>query len=75
MRKARKVVPITQGQQKTPPSALSFFHEEFRLLTCRQTPDSFSFHLGPPLFRSRAENHQPGKILPFPVRGPETGNK
>jgi hypothetical protein len=76
MRKARQVVPITQGKQQTPPSALTFFHQEFRILTCRQTLGSFSFHLGPPLFlRSRAINHQPGKILPFLARRPEPANK
>ena len=50
MPKARKVIPIPQGKRRIPPSAHASVHEEFRLLTCRQTSDSFSFHLGPPLF-------------------------
>ena len=68
MRKARKVVPITQGRPSLPSTGSSFY-EECRLLTYRETPDGASFHLGPPLSRSsRAVHHQLGKILPFPAR-------
>src|SRR3954468_24048528 len=41
--------------------------EEFRILTCRHTPDSLSFHLGPPLLLGHtARKSRPGKLLPFP---------
>ncbi len=45
--------------------------EEIRLLTCRQTSASMTFHLGPPLLLRHAASNprhaQPGKLLPFPV--------
>ena len=43
---------------------------EIRILTCRQTSASMSFHLGPPLlFRHTASrpHARAGKLLPFPV--------
>ena len=76
MPKASKVVPITQGKRRTLPSAVPSVHEEFRLLTCRQTSDSFSFHLGPPLLRrSGAIPQTRGEILPFPARLPKPDKK
>ena len=68
MRKSRKVILITDLKRNTPPSPKgSPAHEEFRILSCRKTADSVTFHLGPPLFQSsRARNQEPAKILPFP---------
>src|SRR3954471_17956611 len=68
MRKPRKVVPITQGTAKPfpRPGERQATTEEFRILTCRHTPDSLSFHLGPPLLLGhKARKSQPGKLLPF----------
>ena len=75
MRKSRKVTPITQAKRNTPPFAeTSSTHEEFRILTCRKTADSVSFHLGPPLFLSpRATNERRAKILPFPTSRKNAG--
>jgi hypothetical protein len=72
MRKARKVVPITRGECKNARSHMDVpVKEEIRLLTCRQTSASLTFHLGPPLLLRHAASNprhaQPGKLLPFPV--------
>src|SRR4051794_6490318 len=81
MRKPRKVVPITRGERK---SALvrseltAPVQEEIRILTCRRTSASMTFHLGPPLLlrHTASKPHaQPGKLLPFPVRTPDLGQK
>src|SRR5947209_17744739 len=52
MRKPPKVVPITRGQRKNAPvrSELNVaVKEEIRILTCRRTSASMTFHLGQPL--------------------------
>jgi hypothetical protein len=52
--------------------------EEIRILTCRQTSASMTFHLGPPLFLAHAASNphaQAGKLLPFPARTPDSGEK
>src|SRR3954447_11684369 len=81
MRKPRKVVPITRGERNnaqvrselTAPAK-----EEIRILTCRQTSASMTFHLGPPLLlrHTASKPHaQAGKLLPFPVRTPDSGKE
>src|SRR3982751_2054409 len=81
MRKPRKVVPITRGErnkaqvrsERTAP-----VKEEIRILTCRQTSASMTFHLGPPLLlrHTASKPHaQAGKLLPFPLRTPDSGKK
>jgi hypothetical protein len=50
--------------------------EEIRILTCRQTSASMTFHLGPPLFLRHAASTpraQIGKLLPFPIRAADSG--
>src|SRR4051794_20931205 len=77
MRKPRKVVPITRGERKNAQvrSELTApVKEEIRILTCRQTSASMTFHLGPPLLlrHTASKPHaQAGKLLPFPVRTPD----
>jgi len=81
MRKPRKVVLITRGERKNAQvrsERTAPVKEEIRILTCRQTSASMTFHLGPPLLlRHTASNPraQPGKLLPFPVRTPDSGKK
>jgi hypothetical protein len=81
MRKARKVVPITRGERKhgpIPSEVTVPVKEEIRILTCRQTSVSMTFHLGPPLFFRQAASKphtQTGKLLPFPVRTTDSGQK
>jgi len=79
MRKPRKVVPITRGERKhaqVRSQTNSPVQEESRILTCRRTSASLTFHLGPPLFlRHTASKPQPGKLLPFPVRTAHSGKK
>jgi hypothetical protein len=82
MRKPRKAVPFTRGQGKNAPARSEMnvpVKEEIRILTCRQTSASMIFHLGPPLFLRHAASNprhaQPGKLLPFPVRTPDSGKK
>jgi hypothetical protein len=73
MRKLRKVVPITRGERKNAP-----VKEEIRILTCRLSSASMTFHLGPPLFLRHAASKphaQAGKLLPFPVRTADPGKK
>ncbi len=80
MRKPRKVVPITRGKGKNARSSMNVpVQEEIRLLTCRQTSASMTFHLGPPLLLRHAASHppqaQPGKLLPFPLRATDPAEK
>ena len=81
MRKPRKVVPITRGERNNAQvrSELTApVKEEIRILTCRQTSASMTFHLGPPLLlrHTASKPHaQAGKLLPFPVRTPDSGKK
>ncbi|HVI79446.1 MAG TPA: hypothetical protein VM715_15035, partial [Candidatus Acidoferrum sp.] len=52
--------------------------EEIRILTCRRTSASMTFHLGPPLLLLHAASNphaQAGKLLPFRVRTPDSGKK
>ena len=68
MRKSRKVVPITRRECKNARSHMEVpVKEEIRLLTCRQTSASMTFHLGPPLLLRHAASNpphaQPGKNL------------
>jgi hypothetical protein len=81
MRKPRKVVPITRGERKNAPVRSQMnvpVKEEIRILTCRQTSASMTFHLGPPLLlrHTASKPHaQSGKLLPFPVRTADSGKK
>src|SRR4051812_46045749 len=61
----RKVVPITRGERKNAQvrSELTApVKEEIRILTCRQTSASMTFHLGPPLLlrHSASKPHAQG---------------
>jgi hypothetical protein len=86
MRKSRKVVPITRGERENAHLLNAQVRsernvpvkEEIRILTCRQTSASMTFHLGPPLFLRHAASNphpQPGKLLPFPVRTTDSGKE
>jgi hypothetical protein len=81
MRKPRKVVRITRGERRKAPVRSEMnapVQEEIRILTCRQTSASLTFHLGPPLFLRHAASKphaQAGKLLPFPVRATDSGKK
>jgi hypothetical protein len=81
MRKPRKVVPITRGERKNAPVRSQMnvpVKEEIRILTCRQTSASMTFHLGPPLLlrHTASKPHaQSGKLLPFPDRTADSGKK
>ena len=72
MRKSRRVVPITRGERtkvQLRSETNAPVPEEIRILTCRRTSASMTFHLGPPLFlRHATSNPQSpaGKLLPFP---------
>ena len=73
MRKPPKVVSITRGKPKklrVRSESNVPVPEEIRILTCRGTSASMTFHLGSPLFLRHAASHphaQAGKLLPFPV--------
>src|SRR3982751_2200571 len=79
MRKPRKVVPITRGERKNArvrSELTAPVKEEIRILTCRLSPASMTFHLGPPLLLRHAASkpHAPaGKLLPFRARTPDSG--
>jgi len=81
MRKPPKVVSITRGERKKPQVRSESnvpVPEEIRILTCSRTSASMTFHLGPPLFFRHAASNahaQAGKLLPFPVRATDSGNK
>jgi len=81
MRKPRKVVPITRGERKNAQVRSEMdvpVKEEIRILTCRLSSASMTFHLGPPLFLRHAASKphaQAGKLLPFPVRTADSGKK
>jgi len=81
MRKPRKVVPITRGERRKAPVRSEMnapVQEEIRILTCRRTSASMTFHLGPPLFlrHTASKPHtQAGKLLPFPVSTADSGKK
>jgi len=52
--------------------------EEIRILTCRQTSASMTFHLEPSLLLRHTASKPPaqaGKLLPFPVRTADSGKK
>jgi hypothetical protein len=70
MRKPRKVVPITREERKNAQvrsERTAPVKEEIRILTCRLSPASMTFHLGPPLLlrHTASKPHaQAGKLLP-----------
>ncbi|MFL6448608.1 MAG: hypothetical protein ACJ746_13085 [Bryobacteraceae bacterium] len=70
MRKPRKVVPITQGTAKPAPRCgePQATKEEFRILTCRHTPDNVSFHLGPRVLRCTFNFHPSAPRSSRPAR-------